>query len=518
MAENGLSFTQESSPGVSTAVLYALKTYEERADGRAEPHLLPQAKRMVEVLDSFAPDAMPPHALDAAALQALGSAVQSPNRPVRWRAAGEGLLNYFTYPSDTRNQKTNGYVGTLLGDMKYIDAAANEYEERLHDSGRAVLRSRDAIPSPAWQELRVGANVSQLEQISRETNLESQLARAALTADIIASATPDDDQELLRHIIRAESFYAPLLEIYGLHAFDMMLQSTTNKARAYKSGNEEALKYAKETLDRAKQVGTNEILRHVFGRRVEEYTFKSTEKPLYGESFIFRSSPLDALTDGAQEGVLSARYKTEGKFALKVLNSEHYSLDSEAAPADVFGMHAALSSEQQVGEFFAETLEGVVNNSAIELINAPSKTHPVFVQGSPGYVKRILKQLPSYIADNYVQTKVITDKAPDDIYQVAKFTALLAVGGEHVALEFQFQTERDRFNARHGALSHMNHNAGKSKGEHKDMASIVPGSPGSLFDIHKKRYDVNPSGEHVLPATIAHGEEFKRAFSRSISS
>lgn len=503
------------SSRLSEAAQYALHTYVQRAGGYAEPELCPQAERVVEVLDLFAPEAMPPHALDAAALQALGNAVQSPNRPVRWRAAGEGLLNYFTYPSDTRNQRTNGYVGTLLGDMKYIDEAANGYQSRLDAAGQGALEGYEPMSADMWRDCRVGANVNELERISKATNLESQLARAALVTDIIDNGASDNNQELLKNIIQAESFYAPLLEIYGLHTFDMMLQSTTNKTRANKSGKEAVLHEAKTILDRAKQVGASEIMRHVLGRRVEEYTFKSPEKPLYGESFIYRSTQLNVLTDGAYEGTLSARFKTEGKYTFKMLNNKHYAENSEARPADVFGMHATLLDERQVGAFFAETLQSVEKNSALTFTTAPSKDASIFIRGSEGYVRSIVAQLPSGFDHTKVQTEVITGKTPDEIFQVAKFTAELAVGSERVPIEFQFQTKSDRVNARLGALSHMNHNAQKSSG---DAASIMPGSPGALFGIHEKRYKVNPSGEHVLPETIAHGEQFKKAFSRSISS
>ena len=494
---------------LSAAAMRALLMYEQKAGRFTEPDLLPQAERVVKVLDSFAPDAMPRHARDVAALQVVGNAVQTPNRPTRFHAAGDALLRYFTQPSDNRNQQTNGYVGTLLGDMPYVDQAANQFENRLTTEGHEILEGRDAMPPMVWQKLRVGANVKDLEYISNTTNVESQLARAALVNDYIATGGMDDDQELFRNVIRAESFYAPLLEVYGLHAFDMMVQSNARKVRAIKSGNERVLEHATKVLDQAKQISTDQVMQHILGRRPDDYMFKSSEKPLYGESIIFSTTSLDGLTDGAQDGELHARFKTVGKYTHKLLTGEHYNLEEDARPADVFGMLAVLPDERQLGEFFADVVSGVEKSCTVEFVTAPSKDRPIFIKGSPEFVEEVASHIPEHILDKYVQQESCPGKSPQEVYQVAKFTANLSIDGQKLPIEFQFQTKPDRFNARHGKLSHMNHNAGEG------MASVVPGRPGALAAIHQMRYNIHSSGELVLPSTIPHGEEFKRAFSQA---
>lgn len=507
--ESSENYSKPLPLALSPAAKRGIETYIGESGGYADGDTLQRAARTVESLSYFAPDALPVRALDAAAMQPLVDSLEHPNRVARYRAAGRGFLEYFTYQGN-RNTRSNSYVGTLLGDSRYIKAAANLYRDRLDDESINLLEGREVIPREAWTQLRVGANIPEIAKVSRITNIEAQLARAALTVDYIVHAT-DDDQELFRNILRTETFYAPLLEVYGLHAFDMMAQSNAGKARVMKSGKEWALEHAFNTMDRAKQTSTEEIIQQFFGRAPQEHLFQTAQESLYGEVITFSSTSLRELTDNRQSGELNTRFKSVGKYALKMIRNPHYSIENEAKPADVFGMLAVLPNEAQLGAFFADTVGNVLKSDTIELATSASKSHPIFIQGSPEFVRRISEQIPSNVRDRYVQSKVIHDMPADSIYQVAKFTATLSINGQELPVEFQFQTKNDRANARLGVPSHMNHNAGEG------MASIIPGTPSDLRTIFMRKNNIDPKGELVDRFTIPHGEEFKARFEDAIS-
>jgi hypothetical protein len=496
-------------PELSDGAQNALFTYKEAAKDAANPLLLQRISRKIATLALFADQHLPSHAYDAAALMTLGDQLQYPNRTRRYRAASDGLHHYFN-----RNgrplEKSNTYVGTLLGDFPHIEASANSYRQRLSESQKELLESDEAIPANAWINFRVGADIPEIARVHHATNVESHLIKAADAVDRIMHA-PDDDRELFRRIIQAESVHSIPLEAYGLHAFDMLLQSTAGKMRVSKSGHLQLLEQTSSLLDRAKTISTEDILHEFFGRKPDGHLFQTAKESLYNEEVIFTSTPLEELTNDRQQGELHARFKTVGKYALKLLRNPNYDISSiNQQPSDLFGMLAVLPSASQLGQFFGRTVTSVFANSAITLKTAASKKKPLFIQGSPGYIRQICQELPPEVL-RHTQINEICDTPADHMYQVAKFTCELTLGENILPIEFQFQTIADRANARLGKPAHVNHNA-KTGG---DIARTIPGTDDDLRIIYSRKLEVDLTGEFVNSRSIKHGEEFRDRYMKS---
>lgn len=492
-------------PELSSEAQNAVFTYMQESKGRADPDILRRTNRVVGSLALFAGESLPPRAFDAAALMPLAEQLAHPNHSFRYRAASSGLHQYFT-SNGTPLARSNGYVGTLLGDIPHLEESAGSYVSRLNDEQYTMLRGDNPIPPKAWINFTVGANIPEVARVHRKTNVESQLIKAFDAVDGILYA-PDDDQELFDRVIRAESAYSVPLEAYGFHASDMSLQSTAGKTRVFKAGHEAILESTTKLLDRVKNISTEDIFYQYFGVRPKEHLFQTAKETLYDETIIYSSTPIEALSRGDSKGELHARFKTVGKYALKLLRNPNYSTEDSRRPSDLFGMLAVLPDEDQLAKFFTNTMAHVSRNDAITLETSASKNSPIYIKGSPEYVQRICSQLPSEV-DRYIEKAIVTDKPRDHTYQVIKFTSTLSIGGEDIPIEFQFQTAEDRDNARLGKPAHLNHNAKRGDG----IADVILGSPDELRTMYSRKHDIDPQGERVNPLSIIHGEEVRRRY------
>lgn len=485
----------------------ARTAFESYCSGEAKSYVDPtirdRAVRTLGSLSLFAPNSLSQRAYDAVALQPLADQINRPNQPIRRKAAGHALHGYFK----TQNFKANSYVGTLFGDLPHLDRSAQSYQSRL--DGTLPRNIGEPTDIDQWISCRVGTNIPELARIGTMTNVESQLARAAYVNDFLVHP-PDDDELLFDNVLRAETFYAPQLEIYGLHALDMMIQSNAAKVRVYKSGNEAALEHATDILEQAKDISSEDIMKRFFGTTPQSHAFQTSRESLYDETIIFSSTALEELTHGDYSGKLNTRFKSVGKYALKSLLNPNYSFEKDRHPVDVFGMLAVLPNEQQVGILLYDVVTRAVKDGSIDLITPPSKQKPLFIQGTEDYISAVRRQIPEEFYQKYVQEKIITDRPAHESFQVAKFYSNLRFGSTVIPVEFQFQTEKDRTNARLGVPSHMNHNAGDG------IASIIPGSPQALTSLYYRKTKVDSKGESVNKQSVIHGEEFRKRFYASI--
>lgn len=488
----------------------AVATYLDTAADVADRSTLQRTARVLGSLAAFT-DRFPANAYAAAAFVPLAEQIHHSNRPRRHHAAGIALKTYFNRQG--ANARANGYVGTLLGDMPHLHEGASAYVERLSEEEREVLQSDEALPPDKWLTFRVGADIPRIATIHDKTNVESQLIGAAYAIDSMAHA-PDNDQELLDRIIRAESFYSVPLEIYGFHAYDTLLRSTASKIRVLRSGHERLLEESRVILDAAKSFETEDILRHFFEESSANHSFQTAHESFYDEAISYTSTSLGELTHDKQQGSLKTRVKGLGGFALKRLTNPNYINSHTDQPSDVFGMLAVLPDEAQLGSFFADTIERVLKDEAITLTTAASKKAPLYIQGTRDFVHHIRSALPEELLSLvHCHPYELESATPDEIYQVAKFTCTLRIGNHDLPIEFQFQTQRDRVNARLGTPSHMNHHA--KKGSNK-AAAIIPGTPDDLRAIYSRKHDIDPRGLLVRTKSIPHGEDFKRRYLASL--
>lgn len=497
---------------MSPAAEATIASYQRMAGESASTNVRARAERVLGTLALYAPDTFSERALDAAALQQVAGQVWHRNRPARRQAAANALLaEYFTSPTHDIDAKGGAYVGTLLGDGIHIDRAGKSYMGRLEATGEAwKLDGHHEITPDTWATLRVGANVPEMVEVARTTNVESQIARAALVADYLYHPV-DDDARLLSDTISAEYFYTRLLEAYGLHAFDMLLQSNAGKTRALKSGHERELMRAMEVLDTAKQIEIEDIMYKLFGKRPHEHRFQTSSESMYDEAIIFSTTDLSEISNEVPDGVLNARFKAAGSYVWKGINNPEYDFENGKLPADVFGVMAIVDNEQQLGSLFDCTVQRLLRDDDIRLVTAASKQMPLYIQGTPEFIENIYGELSPEVA------RLIQLKQPkpagtptDQVYQVAKFTCEVEFKSQTLPIEFQFQTTQDRANARLGHVSHMSHGAGEG------LADIIPGAAVDLEYIYRQKSKIDSRGEHVAPGSISNGYRFGNELYKAI--
>lgn len=491
---------ENSPPQLSSAARRALETYIDAAGERAPHDIRAHTKRVIATLALYAPESFSDRAYDAAALHQLAPYIFDRNNPQR-EAAAMAVVDYFTNPDYPRELKENNYVGTLIGDRPYIDQTADEYQVRLRQHGHANLLIDGApISAGDWLNLRVGANIPEIDRMFTTTNVEAHLGYAATLVDRIYSAS-DGDYQLFHDVLRTETMVVPSLDIYGLHAFAMMAQSNASKTRVIGSGNEATLDRAIALLDTAKKIDVEYIMKEFFGKAPQDHLFRTAEESVHGEQIVFSTTELCEL--GAPvTGELHARFKTAGKYALKMLRNPDY---KDKLPADVFGMLAVVPDAASLGKFFDQTLQQIATrNDRIKLVVASSKQSPLYIQGNAEYRRQVLENVSSNVR-MLIQEDTRFETTPQDkAFQVAKFTCELKVGSEWLPIEFQFQTKRDRKNARLGAVSHMYHDSGEG------LASMIPGDPGVLHRMYARAAKIDSRGEYVNGQSIPHGVELER--------
>ena len=485
---------------LSTDARTVFAAFGNHIDDATNKALIERTRRVVGSLALFMGSHLPDPSYDAAALAPIAEHLHD-TRDVFYGAAGESINLYF--PGETKNYpRDKGYVATLLGDLPHLSRSAASYRQRVVEVGERMPGEEDEITPNDWLDFTVGADIPGIADIHSRTNVESQLIMAADAIDRIVH-NAGDDNELLDRIIRAESMHSVALEVYGFHAFDMMLQSEAGKTRVRMAGHEDLLADVYDRLESTKAAVTSEeILAEILTLEPGKPLFRSERSSLYDEKIDYSSM----LFSGEKwNGQLHMRFKTVGKYALKILRNDNYDHESTATlPSDLFGILAVVKDERELGNLFRQAVESIGMNDNVEFMVAASKRSPLYVQGSPEFVREICSQLPSPIAEA-TQTKIIPND-PSHVYQVAKFTCEVRVNGITVPVEFQLQTEADRANARLGKPSHMNHNAKLSQ----SPLGIKFGDDEDLRRIYERKRRIDPQGIRVNRPSIEHGEEIRR--------
>ena len=510
---NSLSAESVEFSGLSQPVSDAVDTYIEYAGLHASANFRQRVGRIANILNAFAPKEFPKQAFDAATLQTIASRLYNPGHIVRNQAAGRAFLDYYSHPDNHNDSKNNAFVATMLGDIPHIDRSADEFESRMIAAGRGdIFDYSKPISNDDWLTLRTGPNIPEIAKASRATNVESMIARCAFQVDHVTQPIEDDSMKLFRDVQRVDSFDVPVLDALGLNAFSILASSNAGKVRAIKSGNEATLDIASRLLERVKEVSTEEIMEAIYGVQPKQHLFQVYDNSSsYGEKIVFSSTDLNEFFDvksgSGKTPKINARFKGVGDAAMKLLrNSNYNTADSANHLMDIFGLMAILPDERSLSDLLSYTVDKIANNNNIEMKPAPSKDQNkrFYVQGSARFVRSILSKLPADIARD---AQVYSEDRPENrLYQVAKFTCTITFGEIAIPVEFQFQTQADRENARFGYVSHLNHHS-------KDaIAGVVSEEEKSLKGIRLRMERMDKNGNIVNGQSIEHGEEFREKF------
>jgi len=421
------------------------------------------------------------------------------------RSAASAISDYLNSPECGVRAEDMDYVASLLGDIPVINQCAANYLVRLEslidedpmNKAKDVLASlngESAIPREYWDELRFGINLPEVTKLAEQANVESVMIMAAAAVDKLM-ATENGSPEQLRTILEIETFYAPLVDALGLSAFDMTLRNEANKARLIAGNNEDLVYSAREDLAGVED-GIPPIMQAFFVQAEGSPIFEVNTCMLNGDRIYFGEKCLESLTGGKWSGRFIDRIKTIGSLAHKRVHNEQY---RTSLPQDVIGLTAVMENEAEMISFFEFIYDTIDNSEKMKFKAASSKEGKVIsLQGTEAYVQSIMGQLDDDHAAN-VKKKVIK-KEIQDTFQVLKVTFDIVLDdGRQIPVEFQFQTNTDRFNSRLGGASHIHYKGLKADENASELSTLLDNIAGSSRDLEtingrkEDLYAINPS-------------------------
>lgn len=471
----------------------------------------------------FANNYMSRPALASLKLFEVAADFQDDTSPTRQEAA-LALAESLTSPDTPIHVGEIEYAAALLGDIPVIVEASANYRNRIEaiiqDEGdipagavedarrvQAMLDDQTAVvPKEDWENLRFGPNLPKLAELVEKVNVESVVIMAANSLDKVMRGE-GSQTERLKTILEAETTYIPLLDAFGLSAYVMTFRNEINKVRLIEAGHGDLIKQARSNLESLNGIGLTPITESIFGATDDDPTFEVDTCLVRGGEYIhFGESELAKLTDGAFDGRLIRRVKTPISLADKMRTNPEY---KHTLPQDVVGYTAIVKDERELVGLFNHVYKKLEDAGTVRFVTVPSKGSPVSIQGNEGFFARIGENLRRTSIGQRIlegideKSKVRMDKPTAESFQVLRVTFDIEVDGKQIPVEFQFQTERDRDNARLGGASHMFYK-GKPKGVQEgdkasevrlyDLLETISGDSDVLRRIHERGATLrNPS-------------------------
>lgn len=477
-----------------------------------------------------------PAALEAARLFDLAARAQGEASPEQ-RTAALALDSYLASADCPVQPEEMEYVKSLLGDVPTIIEAAGAYAarvepllEELDDDVRseagatlAALTGRD-VSATALNNVRFGIDFPHIVSLANEVNVESIVIMAVMKLhEMVSVEMSDSDRQ--RAVFEVESFYAPLVTALDLAPLGTALRNEANRIRLLSDGHTDMIAQARASLAPVNEIGFGRVVQEIVGEIDEAATIEEVVACMVSGGVIhFGQSDISNLTDGQHEGELSYRQKTLYSCAQKMQHNEDY---KERLPQDIAGLTAVLKDVPAVARYMAYVFNGLTDEASqdkIELVPAPSKDKPIFIQGNFHYIATMLAELaadervaelmsdsilesvdpeqkqrfiaeltqhlPLPMRDN-IQVKLTDGKPINETYRVLKMTFNVIIDGHKIPVEEQFHTEYDYYNASYGATSHAGYKGNDVKGGAKSKLNQrlgnIPGDANSLGIINQRR-------------------------------
>ena len=323
--------------------------------------------------------------------------------------------------------------------------------------------------------------------------------------DNLTHPNPHRPASALQDIIEAETFYAPLLEQLKLDAMASKLRTESKKLRYTRSGvNAEYEATAIDTLDMIRRNGSEEIIAALFGKHTHEVEFK-TIAVSDGEPTLFGSGTLRNAEFDFRD--IHYRAKSIGSHIDKLerFNGEEI--------LDAFGITVVVGSDENIAEKYVDTVAKLLDNPVVELVAAPSKKKPGYVQGSPTYVGQVESQARKLGIVEHLQIKP-KENAPD-LYSVCKVTLKVTLPcGDIVPVEIQMLTDKDREGARVGLQAHNLYKQYERRSEQNvDPLVLVK----YLKDISRRRDKIDSEGVLANNGSLARSETLLSTIDEQLS-
>ena len=460
--------------------------------------LTEQSHRIGDMLRLFTSEKlMSERAIDVARFQTLVDTIRDVSATADDRqAAAARLIEHLIDPASPVREEDIPYMLALWADLPTIDKAAVGYHDRLvtADTAESIsalkkLSGEAELEPGDWHAVRVGVDVPHIVALSQQVNVESILARSALLLDQVATATTYD-HEVLQAILEIETFYAPLLDLLGLHAWEAILKQHTERVRLFAAGLEDEYNEASAHIESVRADGlAEEVVQNVMHITAKQpfdsvFMIDNEETPYGSKSYYSAFRFTDE--NGAPARYIS-RIKSPGSWAHK----KHYNYNGEAPNDTYAGTFVADDTETMV-RAFKEAYTTILQLDSCELTTAPSKTHPIHIRGKKEYAELVRELLGPEFADQ-LDIDATTPDTVEEPFQVLKVTFTIHGNEASLPVEIQFQTKQDRNRSRLGGASHLCFKGRNTSG----LPGTIPGGSSDLRIVNNRKWATMEGGESV---------------------
>lgn len=467
--------------------------------GKERKNFVDHAKRVTRILYTYCDDFISDAVYDVALLHDVIDRVDDAPTEEQRRKAAHTIVDYYT--SKSHSEDFWRYQSSLMGELTLIEHAAEEYRRKLgRDEGvdprlrEALTNSHQgAIDADVWAMEGPVIDIGHLHAISKSVNIESFMVKAAEAIDNLMDPA-HRPAALLQDCIEAETFHAPMCEVLGLDAMAAKLRSEAAKRRLEGQGRHDLIDKAAEINQYADYFAAQNMFSELFG--TDDVVILDTHgRMLFNEeSMHFGSGRIGGCLEGNR---MTYRIKTVGSLALKLQRD-----GEDSFPLDIFGMTVVVEDAQRLGEVFTNTIKTLQDNSQVRFECAPSKTAPVFVQGTEKYVDDAHASLE---AAGITWYQLERSKDESQVFHVCKFTAVITnERGQELPIEVQFLTPEDRRNARIGATAHIVYKQQKRANRDIDVRDMVV----FLEEIYDRKTHIDKTMANVNKRSIDRGVTF----------
>lgn len=495
-AASGERLSPDSSPPEHALEFYVDRVNDEAIKERSD--FLDHSRRVAEIVHTYADGLVAPATYHAALLHDLVDRFRREDDDSRRAPAAVALYDYLTNPS-TAEIDAN-FALHLMADMTSIEAGAEKYRgldygdvdflARMHGEDKSAIPDKSQI----WAQEIPLIDIDNLSEQAKWHNMEAIIIKAAEEIDNLMNPAPNDTS-LLQDIVEAETFYAPLCEVFGLDAMAMKLRTEATKRRYEKLGKHDLLRRATEIQREALESGIEDTLPSLFGSQRIDYDYAPNATRGTSEHPVFYSG---TIVGGPLDGCeVRMRVKSIGSIIKKI-----ESLKDNLAPLDIFAITVISGNHEESAEAFVHTLKSVETSLQYDFKPAPGKKMAIYAQGSDSYKNA----MQTACAEAGFECEVPTGEYG---YAVARCTGTFTTTKHVTGFEVQFLDAKTRKDARIGMQAHVIFKMIKYSGVDQselDFAHLVA----LLEQTNDRRDHVDKSAHNVNKRSTARAEQLVR--------
>ncbi len=491
------------------------------------------AYRVHKIVKAYTGDDLPPEAASLSLIHDVADRMfnkESTKYNDAWaKSAADALYKFMDDENISHDQLK--YSACLLADMAKIEQSAAHHRKLMAEIAKeesnedyqeiyslVAERSMDEVSPEQWVIAQPLLDFNHMGMEMDKVNIESFIIKGAEIMDNLQHPSSKRESAALQDVLEAESFYAPILEAMGYEAFAAELRSAAKIRRLIGQNREELIESAKETQDRALQVGVDKIADKIFGVNDGTINYAIRKNEDSGEY----STHMGEFAADTKYGNMVA-----GNWRIKTVGSLADKLKGGDGIMDVVGMMVISRDRETTARDFAHFIADRLKE--FRPVCARGKNRPIYIQGTKEYVDVVEQNLRelSVGSDEYLVKIDTHEKCKQrgySIYEVSKVTFAVNIDGVEVPIEIQFLTKDERRSSRVEEKSHLIYKYLQSLGFGKDYLeketarqrydrmTIINLAKKVLGDLHKRRYDMidskNTGNLGLNPKSLSNEDEF----------